>query len=142
MTNEPTTPKREVSFLLKVTMKDDGRAENNPIDIKLDLNPDNKIVGIEDSLSTKKELVGIFTRIIDLIEKLDERTSEYSKILKIDEDLRRKLEFSEDSLKGKYDANFQPPFEKIDKIIYRHESPGVASVSYARSYNGDKKPTL
>ncbi len=128
----------EINFTLKVKAK---LTESMPLDIKLDLNPKNKLLRIEESLSSRDELISIFKRIIVLLENIDTRTQEYSDILEINKEVRRKLGFSEAAIEGKYDDNFKPPFEKISKIIYCHHSPGEASVSYARSYNGDKPPS-
>lgn len=137
----------EINFLLKVrTTVNEVNGTNNPIDITLDLNPHGKLITIAESFSTKKDLIIVFERIAKLLETIDDRSSDYSKVLDINTKARESFpdghEFSPDAITGLYDSNFKPPFEKIDKIIYRHNSPGIASVSYARSYNGDKKPTL
>lgn len=139
MTNSVKTLKDgKIKFFLEVTttIKRTGD-KNNPIDIKLNLNPDNNLIGINESLSTQEDLIIVFKRIANLLGKIGTRTEDYSTVLEINRKMAKEAEFKEI-----YDDNFKPPFEKIDRIIYRHESPGEASVSYARSYNGDKKPEL
>jgi hypothetical protein len=130
-----------IQFVLKVkaTPNGDGRY---PIDLSMDLNPKDKLLGINDKLSSKAELITIFKQIIELIDNLDERAGDYTKVININREAMRKQGFTENAINGDYDNNFNLPFEKISKIIYSHRSPGNAAVSYARSHNGDKPPML
>jgi hypothetical protein len=135
----------QIKFLLEVTARDpEGCGEidsNSPIDIKLNLNPDDRIIKISEAFATREHLVMIFKRIITLLETIDERTATYSEALDILAELQEPgPEGKPGFIKG-YEANFKPPFEKIDKIIFRHQSPGEAGVSYTRSFNGDRRPS-
>jgi len=139
MTNEVKSLKNgQIKFKLEVTttIKRPGD-KNNPIDFKLDLNPDENLIGINECLSTKEDLIIVFKRITKLLEIINNRTEDYSKATDINTKVAKEVGFI-----TIYEDNFKPPFEKIDRIIYRHESPGTGTVSYARSYNGDKKPEL
>jgi hypothetical protein len=128
----------EIKFVLEVRSKIRKPGDkNNPIDIKLDLNPDDNIVEIGEALSTKEDLIIIFNRIAELLAAIGERTDNYSRATDINKQYAKEVGFLRI-----YEDNFKPSFEKIDRIIYRHQSPGVASVSYTKSYNGDKKPEL
>jgi hypothetical protein len=132
MTNgmEPSRKDELINFVLKVkSNRNDGS-----IELSMDLNPKSRLISIDETFSTHKELVGIFDFIKTVLDQIEERNCDYNETLLIDEKKQRTL-FNEG-----YDQNFKPEFGKIDKIIHRHNSPGESSVSYARTYNGDKKP--
>jgi hypothetical protein len=130
-----------IQFVLKVKATPTGD-ERYPIDLTMDLNPKDRLLGINDKLSSKAELIMIFKQIIELIDNIDERTGDYTNVINIDREAMRKQGFTEAAINGGYDNNIHLPFEKVSKIIYSHRSPGNAAVSYARSYNGDKPPKL
>ena len=130
-----------IQFVLKVKATPSGEGPY-PIDLSLDLNPKDRLLGIKDKLSSKSELIAIFKQIIDLIDKIDDRADAYSKVINIDRAAMERLKFTQAAIGGDYDNNFNLPFEKISKIIFSHHSPGEAAVSYARSHNGDKPPML
>jgi hypothetical protein len=131
----------EINFTLKVNAKSTNRPDG-PIDFVLDLNPDGKLLQIGDGLSRKRDLIKIFLKITRVLLQIDRRIRNYNDAVIIS---RKKLQgraFTEDAGNGVYDNNIKPPFERIDKIIYSHHSPGAASVSFASSYNGDQRPPL
>lgn len=131
-TSKDTSRRSDViNLVLKVKA---SRREDGPIELSLDLNPKSKMLQIDESFSSRKELSRIFDFVNEVLKQVDERTRDYNSVLHVDE----KTVASQFS-KG-YDQNFKPEFGKIDKIIHRHNSPGESTVSYARIYNGDKQP--
>jgi len=138
MAAEPTGAEKKddqkIRFTLDVTSSlSNGKVDK--IDFKMNLNPKDKIIGIDQHLSGYKELLLIFEELGRVLGYIDSRTDNYSKATKIDPDEFKRLQFSEG-----YGENFTPSFGKIDKIHYKHESPEAANVSYVKSYNGDIKP--
>ncbi|MEJ7646657.1 MAG: hypothetical protein WKF87_18820 [Chryseolinea sp.] len=105
------------------------------IDFKMNLNPTETIIGIDENLSGYKELLVIFEEIGRVLGDINARTDNYKSATKIDPEEFKRLQFS----RG-YDENFMPSFGKIDKIHFKHESPRAANVSYTRTYNGDMPP--
>lgn len=134
---------RQIKFTLEVTHTIPSKScdPNNPLHFKLNLNPDDRFYGLKESFSTKEDLVFIFKKIIDVINVIDERTKVYAEAVTINYDVLKKYGLSDAALSGEYDTNMKKPFEKIDRIVYKHNSPGEGSVSYGSNYNGDKKPT-
>jgi hypothetical protein len=132
MTNgmEPSRQDEVINFVLKVK----SNRTDGSIELSMDLNPQSRLIGIKETFSSHKELVGIFDFIKTVLDQIEERNCDYNETLQIDEKKQRAL-FNEG-----YDQNFKPEFGKIDKIIHKHNSPGESSVSYVRSYNGDKQP--
>lgn len=126
---------------MEFTVKVKATKGCDKFNIFLDLNPKNKLIEIGDALSHSDDLIAVFERIIKVIKDVDGRTGIYAKATTVDPKSLKELGFSEDAIRGRYQANFQPPFEKIDRIIYSHHSPGEAAVSHARSYNGDMPPS-
>jgi len=132
MTNgmEPSKKDELINFILKVK----SNRIDGSIELSMDLNPESRLIKIEETFSTHKELVGIFDFIKTVLDQIEERNCVYNETLQIDEK-KHKRYFSEG-----YEQNFKPEFGKIDKIIHKHNSPGESAVSYVRSYNGDKQP--
>ena len=131
----------EINFTLKVKAKSTNRPDG-PIDFILDLNPDDQLLRIGDGLSRKRDLIKIFAKITDVLTQIDKRIRHNNEAVIIS---RKKLQgppFTDAAREGVYNNNFKPPFERIDKIIYSHHSPGDATVSFADSYNGDQRPPL
>jgi hypothetical protein len=126
-----TRPDESINFTLKVK----SNRRTGSIELSMDLNPESRLIGIDETFSSHKELIGIFDFMQKMLDQIEERTVDYNETLQIDEKKKKKLGFNEG-----YDQNFKPSFGKIDKIIHRHNSPGESAVSYARSYNGDKQP--
>ena len=136
MANSKVTSRKKekndvISFVLKVKS---SRKKDGPIELSLDLNPELRMLGIEETFSTREELSRILNFVDDVLKQVDDRTRKYNDVLQVDEKRKRKY-FNEG-----YDQNFKPEFVKIDKIIHRHNSPGESTVSYVRAYNGDKQP--
>jgi len=139
---KPPFVNSQIKFVLEVTATIPGKrgvTDTSPIDITLNLNPDNSIVYIEQSLSTRRDLLKIFERLEGLITRLDKRADLYAGAIKIDKNALGS--FSDEVKKGVYEQNFKPSFEKIDRIIHIERSPGRSSVSYTSSYNGDIPPS-
>jgi hypothetical protein len=126
------TPKNDDS--INFTLKVKSNRRKGSIELSMDLNPDLRLLKIGETFSTHKELIGIFDFIKTVLDQIEERTCVYNETLQINEKKKRAY-FNEG-----YDQNFKPEFGKIDKIIHKHNSPGESGVSYARTYNGDKKP--
>jgi hypothetical protein len=134
MATPKESPKREdyINFVLKVKAR---RKRNGPLEFTLDLNPESRLISIKETFSSYEELALILNTINEVLKKTNERTREYESVLKIDEDAKKELGFN----RG-YDQNFKPQFGKIDKIVFKRNSPEASNVSYVRSYNGDKQP--
>lgn len=120
-----------INFTLKVKA---SRKKNGPLEFWMDLNPDSKVIPIKDTFSTQKELSQILSFIDKVLVEINERTRLCNDVMEVNEK-KKKTYFNEG-----YDQNFKPEFGRIDKIIHKHNSPGESAVSYARRYNGDKKP--
>lgn len=135
MANVKATSKTRTDETINLTLKLKSNRRTGAIELAMDLNPESRLIRIDETFSTHKELVGIFDFIKEVLDQIEERTCMYNETLQVDEKKKRKLKFNEG-----YEENFKPSFGKIDKIIHRHNSPGESSVSYVRSYNGDKQP--
>lgn len=129
--NQSLKKEETIDFTLKVKS---SRKKNGPIEFSMDLNPDSRLLSIKETFSTLGELSEIFKTITNVLTDIQERTRLYNDVLQTDEKKKKKLFYDG------YDQNFEPDFGKIDKIIHKRNSPGESTVSYARSYNGDKKP--
>ena len=129
---EPLRNDSTIRFNLKVKA---SRKRNGPIEFEMDLNPKSKIIKIAETYSTREELAEIFERINVALKEIDERTRLYNDVIEINEAKKKGHKF----MPG-YEQNFEPTFGKIDNIIYKRNSPSVSTVSYTRTYNGDKKP--
>ena len=121
-----------INFVLKVKA---SRRKGGPIELWMDLNPDSRLIGIDETFSSQQELSDILKFVDSVLKEINDRTRRYNEVLQIDPKKKRTY-FNEG-----YDQNFKPEFGKIDKIIHRHNSPGESSVSFTRVYNGDKNPT-
>ncbi|HZB14194.1 MAG TPA: hypothetical protein VE467_14240 [Chryseolinea sp.] len=132
MANPKETSRKEdyIEFTLKVRA---GR-KKDWIEFGLDLNPNDRLISISESFSSLEELNKIFKHVLSELDIINKRTRLYNSTLEINPK-KKKENFNEG-----YEQNFKPEFGKIDRIIHRHNSPGVSSVSYNRIYNGDKKP--
>ena len=127
---EPSQKDESINFILKVK----SNRIDGSIELWMDLNPESRLIKIDETFSSYKELIGIFDFIKTVLDQIEDRHCVYNETLQIDE-RKQKRYFNEG-----YDQNFKPEFGKIDKIIHRHNSPGESAVSYTRIYNGDKKP--
>jgi hypothetical protein len=120
----------EISFTLTVDAILDG-GKVSKISFSMDLNPDERILEIGEHLSSRPGLAAVFEDINRVLKEIENRTGVYNSMI------------SFEPVKGfnpEYEENIRPSFGKIDSINYRHESPGAASVSYTRRYNGDLEP--
>ena len=131
MANLKETSRKEdqIEFTLKVKA---GR-KKDWLEFGLDLNPNDRLISIAESFSSFEELNKIFKQILSELEVINKRTRDYNAATEIQKK-------SQASFTRGYEQNFKPEFGKIDRILHRHNSPGVSTVSYARSYNGDKQP--
>jgi cell shape-determining protein MreC len=134
MANAKESSKREddINFILKVKAK---RKKNGPLEFTLDLNPESRLISIKETFSSYEELSSILNTINEELKKTNDRTRDYERVLQINESAKKELGFNPG-----YDQNFKPQFGKIDKIVFKRNSPGESNVSYVRSYNGDKQP--
>jgi hypothetical protein len=128
------SPKREdyINFVLKVKAR---RKRNGSLEFSLDLNPESRLISIRETFSSYEELASILNSINEELKKTNDRTRDYEKVLNIDERAKKELGFNQG-----YDQNFKPQFGKINKIVYKRNSPAASNVSYVRSYNGDQQP--
>lgn len=124
--------KEMINFTLTVKA---SRKSDGPIEFTMDLNPDARILEIDETYSTREELAEIFSRINKVLDEIDQRSLQYQDVIEINEEVRQKHRFVEG-----YEENFEPSFGKIDKIVHRRNSPAASGVSYTRRYDGDKKP--
>lgn len=120
----------EINFTLTVDAILDGEKVSQ-ISFSMDLNPDERVLEIGEHLSTRAGLAAIFKDINRVLAEVDKRTQVYNSMISF-----KPVE----GFNAKYEENFKPSFGKIDSINYRHESPGAASVTYTRRYNGDLEP--
>jgi len=132
MANQKETSRKDDS--IKFTLKVNAGRKKDWIEFELDLNPKDRLVSISDTFSSFEELNKIFQQIVKELDNINQRTRLYNATLDVNP---KKLQASFNS---GYEQNFKPEFGKIDRIILRRNSPAEATVSYARSYNGDKKP--
>jgi hypothetical protein len=134
MATPKESPKREdyINFVLKVKAK---RKRNGSLEFTLDLNPESRLISIRETFSSYEELASILNSINEELKKTNDRTRDYEKVLNIDERAKKELGFNQG-----YDQNFKPQFGKINKIVYKRNSPAASNVSYVRSYNGDQQP--
>jgi len=100
----------------------------------MNLNPDKKVLQIEEQLSTYEGLVLVLEEIKKALGEINTRTDMYNEAVTIDPKIYRKYFYEG------YEQNLKPSFTKIDKIHYTHNSPETSNVSYTKSYNGDKRP--
>lgn len=131
MANQKETPQKNDS--IEFTLKVKAGRKKDWLEFALDLNPNDRLISISESFSSRDELNKIFKQILKELEFIDQRTDDYSNATEIQKK-------SQASFTRGYEQNFKPEFGKIDRVIHRHNSPGVSTVSYARSYNGDKQP--
>lgn len=124
--------KEMINFTLNVKA---SRKSDGPIEFTLDLNPDSRLLEIDETYSTREELAEIFNRINKVLDEIDERSRLYNDVIEINDEVRKKHGFVDG-----YGENFEPSFGKIDKIVHRRNSPQASGVSYTRRYDGDKKP--
>jgi hypothetical protein len=124
--------KEMINFTLTVKA---SRQPDGPIEFTLDLNPDARILEIDETYSTRKELAEVFGRINKVLDEIDERSRIYNDVIEINQEVRKKYQLTDG-----YEENFEPSFGKIDKIVHRRNSPKASGVSYTRRYDGDKKP--
>lgn len=130
-TSRKTEKNDVINFVLKVKA---SRRKDGPVELWLDLNPESRMIRIDETFSSQQELSEILKFVDVVLKEINDRTRRYNDVLRIDEKRKRSY-FNEG-----YEQNFKPEFGKIDKIIHRHNSPGESTVSYARTYNGDKQP--
>jgi hypothetical protein len=120
----------EISFTLTVdAMLDGGKVSK--ISFSMDLNPDERILEIGEYLSSRPGLAAVFEDINRVLAEIEKRTGIYNSMIRFE---------PAKGFNPEYEENIRPSFGKIDSINYRHESPGEASVTYARRYNGDLQP--
>ncbi|HTE32590.1 MAG TPA: hypothetical protein VK666_19555 [Chryseolinea sp.] len=124
---------QEIRFTMEVKASL-SKGDIDKIDFKMDLNPKERIIAIDQHLSSYNELAVIFKEIQKVLGQINDKTIAYNDATRVVDPEER---FNKD-----YEENFKPSFGKIGKIHYKHESPGVSNVSYTRSYNGDMKPPL
>jgi hypothetical protein len=132
MANQKETSRKDdyIEFTLKVKA---GR-KKDWVEFGLDLNPSDRLISISESFSSLEELNKIFKHVLSELDIINKRTRVYNSTLEINPK-KKKENFNEG-----YEQNFKPEFGKIDRVVHRHNSPGVSSVSYARVYNGDMQP--
>ena len=128
-TSEKPDPRNFIEFTLKVK----ASRIDDEIEFSLDLNPNVTQIAIEHSFSTLPELERIFRDVLESLSNIDQRTELYNETIKIT-DRFDKIFYPE------YRQNVQPEFGKIDKVVFNRNSPAKSTVSYAKSYNGDKRP--
>ena len=134
---EPSRKDDFIEFTLKVKA---GR-KRDWVEFGLDLNPSDRLILISESFSSFEELNRIFKHILTELEIINDRTQRYNRAVKVNtKALDINIQGKSVSFNEQYEQNFKPEFGKIDRIIHRHNSPGVSSVSYARAYNGDLPP--
>lgn len=129
---EPSPKNDTINFTLKVKA---ARKRNGSIEFWLDLNPDSRLINIKETLSSYEELSTILNTINEELKNIEVRTCDYNKVIQAEEDRKKELGFN----RG-YEQNFKPEFGKIDKVVFKRNSPSQSNVSYVRSYNGDKQP--
>ncbi|MEJ1239754.1 hypothetical protein WBG78_16575 [Chryseolinea sp. T2] len=103
------------------------------ISFNMDLNPDKRILAINEYLSSYPGLAAILKDLDRVLGEIERRSQIYNGMVTINPNTEAKWN-------RKYEENLKPTFGKIDSIDYRHESPGAANVSYVRRYNGDLEP--
>ena len=123
-----------IKFTLEVKALVEGGAIS-AIDFNLNLNPDQRVLQIEEQHSSYEELMIILDEIKKALGDINQRTDMYNETVKIDSKIYSKY------FRAGYEENIQPSFRKIDKIHYTHNSPETSNVSYTKSYNGDKRPS-
>lgn len=120
----------EINFNLNVKAALRG-GKVTRLSFDMDLNPQKRILAIDEYLSSRADLAAIFEDLNRVLAEIDKRSEVYNSMI------------SYRPVKGfnpKYEENIKPTFGKIVSIEYRHESPGAANVCYARRYNGDLEP--
>jgi hypothetical protein len=128
-TSEEPSQKDFIEFTLKAK----ASRTSDSIEFALDLNPNVRQLSIAHSFSTLPELKRIFNDILRTLSDIKERTELYNSTISID------AKFEELFYEG-YERNVRREFEKIDKVIFDRYNPSISTVSYANSYNGDKRP--
>ncbi len=138
MTPEETS--RKVDFI-EFTLNVKASRTEDSLQFGLDLNPKDRLISISESFSSFEELTKIFKNILSELEIINKRTSLYNEAVEVNtKALEVEIDGKSVSFNESYQQNFKPEFGKIDRIIHRHNSPGVSSVSYTRVYNGDLPP--
>jgi|SRR5687768_4737058 len=132
MANQKETSRKDdyIEFTLKVKA---GR-KKDWVEFGLNLNPNDRLISISESYSSFEELNKIFKHILTELDIINKRTRVYNAALAVNP--KKKKEYFNEG----YEQNFKPEFGKIDRVVHRHNSPGVSSVSYTRVYNGDMQP--
>ncbi|HTF20398.1 MAG TPA: hypothetical protein VK658_20140 [Chryseolinea sp.] len=120
----------EINFTLSVDALLTGEKVSK-ISFNLDLNPDDRVLEINEHLSSRAGLTAIFKDLNRVLDEIARRTEVYNSMISIK---------PVPGFDQKYVENIKPTFGKIESIDYRHESPGAANVMYARRYNGDLQP--
>ena len=137
ISEEPSRTDDYIEFTLNVKA---GRTEDW-LEFGLDLNPKERLISIRESFSSFEELTRIFKQIVLELEIINSRTELYNGAVEVNtKALDVNIQGQNVSFNESYQQNFKPEFGKIDRVIHRHNSPGVSSVSYNRVYNGDMPP--
>ncbi len=139
MANSEETSRTDdcIEFALKVKA---GRTADW-IQFGLNLNPNDRLISISESFSSFEELNKIFNHILSELKIINERTELYNRATEVNtKALEVNIQGKNVSFNESYQQNFKPEFGKIDRVVHRHNSPGVSSVSYNRVYNGDMPP--
>ena len=121
-----------IKFNLKVDAVLEGEKVSK-ISFNMDLNPDKRILAINEYLSSYPGLAAILKDLDRVLGEIEKRSRIYNSMVTVNPTTEAKWN-------RKYEENLKPTFGKIDSIDYRHESPGAANVSYVRRYNGDLEP--
>ena len=129
-TSEGSSQNDFIEFALKVK----ASRTDDSIEFALDLNPNAQQISIAHSFSTLPELKRIFNDVLKTLSNIQDRSKLYDSTITIEA-----ARFEELFYEG-YERNCRLEFEKIDKVIFNRNSPAEISVSYAKSYNGDKRP--
>ena len=121
-----------IKFNLKVDAVLEAEKDSK-ISFNMDLNPDKRILAINEYLSSYPGLAAILKDLDRVLGEIEKRSRIYNSMVTVNPTTEAKWN-------RKYEENLKPTFGKIDSIDYRHESPGAANVSYVRRYNGDLEP--
>lgn len=132
-TLKPSSKAQTIKFTLEVQASLQAGAIKG-IDFHMNLNPEKRVLQIEEQLSTYEGLTVVLEEIKKALGEINKRTDMYNEAVTIDPKVYRKYFYEG------YEQNLKPSFTKIDKIHYTHNSPETSNVSYTKSYNGDKRP--
>jgi hypothetical protein len=75
--------KEMINFTLTVKA---SRKSDGPIEFTMDLNPDARILEIDETYSTREELAEIFSRINKVLDEIDQRSLQYQDVIEINEE--------------------------------------------------------